>query len=192
MFPAFRLSIIRTSSLKLEGLNKHKDSMLQMLHGANAKNESSGFFLFCFFARIGGFPSRYVCVLGREEYLLTCVPWCQKSALNYSYSRIRNAIISLFILLFYQSVPLPSWESSKLAVKTFFFLMNKSNLQKRITVLWNQFSRLVLQINQVRRRSHTYLIDYEISNMSPLNGTICTERGGVLSIKVATMTFSIL
>ena len=36
--------------------------MLQMLHGANAKNESSGFFLFCFFARIGGFPSRYVCV----------------------------------------------------------------------------------------------------------------------------------
>lgn len=70
--------------------------------------------------------------------------------------------------------------------------MNKSNLQERITVLQNQFSRLVLQINQVRRRSHTYLIDYEISNMSPLNRTICTERAGVLSIKVTTMTFSIL
>lgn len=59
-------------------------------------------------------------------------------------------------------------------------------------VLQNQFSRLVLQINQVRRRSHTYLVDYEISNMSPLNRTICAERGGVLSIKVTTMTFSIL
>ncbi len=51
------------SSLNLEGLNDRKDSKLQMLNGAKAKNESSvSFFSF----RIGRFPYECVCVCVRD------------------------------------------------------------------------------------------------------------------------------
>lgn len=112
VFPALRLSTIRVSSLKLEGLNDCKYFQLQMLHGAKAKNESSVRVLL---AGIGRFPPPYACVCTcMETSAFTWVPWCQKSALIDSHGQLRNYIISLLIYNFidpchYSPGRIPSW-----------------------------------------------------------------------------------